>query len=398
MKKILVIGGGNYQVPIIKRIKELGFEALCVDINKNAQGFNVADNYKVIDVLDKEKCLEYAKENMVDAVMSFGATLPLYTVAFIGKKMNLPALSVETAKISTDKFLIKKRLAENGCNVLGDFFEISSLNDIKNKKFNFPCVIKPCDGSGSKGVIVLNDESNIEESIKESLACARYGRIYKEDLIDGKEYTVEAFVDNKIPYVYSVIKTTFEKDKNGKISYGHCTPSGLSAEDENLIVEEVKKAIFALDINMGSVNFDIILSKQDKKPYIIDCGIRIGQNLIGSHIVPFSRGVNVIDNTIYQALGEKINPNPKFKHCIATRLLIYRAGKIAEIKDFSSLIGKNGIKEIVLRKEVGDYQREYRDKSDTCGWVITEGKTPAEAEALAEKAKDALENYIKIEE
>lgn len=43
-------------------------------------------------------------------------------------------------------------------------------------------------------------------------------------------------------------------------------------------------------------------------------------------------------------------------------------------------------------------QNEYKDKSDTCGWVITEGETPDEAERLAEKAKETLKNYIIITE
>jgi hypothetical protein len=198
-------------------------------------------------------------------------------------------------------------------------------------------------------------------------------------------------------YVYSIVKTTFKRENDGRISYGHRTPSGLSAEIEKIIVEEVKKAIIALDITMASANFDVILCEEDGKPYIIDCGIRIGQNLIASHIVPLSRGVSVIDNTISLALGEKVDAEPKDNKCIATRLLIYKEGTIVEIKDMSSLIGKNGIVDIVMRKGVGDKQNEYKEKSDTCGWVIATGKTPDEAEQNAAAAKEALQEYIIIE-
>ena len=163
-----------------------------------------------------------------------------------------------------------------------------------------------------------------------------------------------------------------------------------------MIETEVKKAVKALNITMGSANFDIILSNEDGKPYIIDCGIRIGQNLIASHLVPLSRGVSVIDNTIGLALGENIDANPKHCKCIATRLLIFNPGVIKEIKDMSGLVGTNNILEIVMRKKAGDIQREYKEKSDTCGWVITTGKTPQEAEENAEKAKIILKNYIII--
>lgn len=396
MKKILVVGGGTYQVPLIKRITELGHTALCVDYNKNAPGFSVASAYKQIDVLDKDACLAYAKENNINAVMTYGATLPLPTVSYIAENLGLPALPAETAELSKSKYKIKKRLSEHGCNIYGDFFEMTSLDDAARHEFTFPCVIKPCDGSGSKGVSLVRDESELRPALENAFSAVRYGSIYKEGLIFGEEYTVEAFVCGGKPYVYAVIKTTFEKTADGEIHYGHRTPSGLDPREEDKIAAEVCRAISALNITMASVNFDVILSETDGKPYIIDCGIRIGQNLIASHIVPYSRGVSIIDNTIKLALGEEIDPVPKENRCIATRLLIYKPGTITEVRDMSGLIGKNGIVGIVMRKKVGDIQNEYKEKSDTCGWVITEGATPSDAERLAENARELLKNYIII--
>lgn len=396
MKKILVVGGGAYQVPLIKRIIELGYEAYCVDGNPNAMGFECATGYKHINVLDENACLEYAKELGINAVMTYGATLTLPTVAYIGEKLGLPALPVDTAELSKSKYKIKKRLADYGCNIKGDYFEMYSVEDAKNHKFTLPCVIKPSDGSGSKGVSLVYNENEIEEAIQYAFDGARYGEFYAESLIDGEEYSAEAFVANGEIYVYAIVKTTFDRLSNGEISYGHRTPSGLPAETEKLIADEVKKAIKALNITMASVNFDVILSNDDGKPYIIDCGIRVGQNLIASHFVPLSRGVSVIDNTISLALGEKVDAEPKFNKCIATRLLIYKPGVITEIKPMDNIIGTNNIVDVVMRKGVGDTQNEYREKSDTCGWVITTGNTPDEAENNAVNAKKLLEDYIII--
>ena len=396
MKKILVVGGGAYQVPLIKRIIESGYEAYCVDGNPNAMGFGCATGYKHINVLDENACLEYAKELGINAVMTYGATLTLPTVAYIGEKLGLPALPVDTAELSKSKYKIKKRLSDYGCNIKGDFFEMYSVEDAKNHKFTIPCVIKPSDGSGSKGVSLVYNENEIENAVQYAFDGARYGEFYAESLIDGEEYSAEAFVANGEIYVYAIVKTTFERLSNGEISYGHRTPSGLPAETEKLIEDEVKKAIKALNITMASVNFDVILSNDDGKPYIIDCGIRVGQNLIASHFVPLSRGVSVIDNTIKLALGEKVDAEPKFNKCIATRLLIYKPGVIIEIKPMNNIIGTNNIVDVVMRKGVGDTQNEYREKSDTCGWVITTGDTPDEAENNAVNAKKLLEDYIII--
>lgn len=395
MKKILVVGGGPYQVPIIKRIIALGYEAYCVDGDKNAIGFSVATGYKNLDVLNREACLEYARDLGIDAVMTYGATITLPTVSYIGERLGLPALPIETAELSINKYKIKERLAESGCNVKGNFYKLHSRED--RSKLVLPCVLKPCDGSGSKGVSIVSHENELLYAIQYAFDSARYGEVYAESFIQGEEYTVEAFVAYGEVCIAAIVKTTFKNHSDGEISYGHRVPFGMDAERECQIANEVKKAIAALKITMGSVNFDVIVSSDDQKVYIIDCGIRVGQNLIASHLVPLSCGVNVMDNAIALALGEKTDTKPKFHRCIATRLLIYRPGTIVEIKDMKPIMGKDGIVDVVLRKRVGDIQPQYRDKTDTCGWVITTGNTPDEAEYHAVRAKKLLEDYIIIQ-
>ena len=94
--------------------------------------------------------------------------------------------------------------------------------------------------------------------------------------------------------------------------------------------------------------------------------------------------------------GEKIKAEPKWQKNIASRLLIFNPGVISEIKDVRELLDEEGIVDIVLRKHVGDTQKEYIEKSDTCGWVICEGNTPDEAEKRASLARKKLRNYFVI--
>lgn len=397
MRKILTIGAGTYQAPLIKRIKDMGIGSYCVDRNPNAVGFGFADGYEVIDVCDKDTCLDYARRLGINGIMTYGATLTLPTVAYVGNALGLPALSMNTAEVSRNKYAIKKRLLQAGLNTKGNFFRLCSIDQAKEKKFIYPCVIKPSDGSGSKGVSVVHSPNELEDALNYAFSSARYGEIYCEEFVDGEEYSVEAFVDNGKVYIYAIVKSTFIRSENDDISYGHRTPSGLELQYEERIENEVRKAVKALDITMGSVNFDIILSNGDKKPYIIDVGIRVGQNLIASHLIPLSRGVDVMDCAIRIALGEKADTEPKRCECVATRLLIYTPGTIKQILPYDDIIGKNGVVDVVLRKGVGDVLLPYKEKSDTCGWVIAKGNTPDEAEANAAFAKETLKDYIIIE-
>lgn len=400
MKKLLVVGGSEKQLPIIKRAKEMGIYVLCIDGNPNSVGYQYADTYKTIDINDYDACLKYAKDNNIDGVATLSATATLPTVNYIAEKMNLIGNPFSVSEKLKSKYEIKKILRENDLNVYGNFFEIHSINDIGQikDKIQYPIVVKPSDGSASKGVKIINSEDTLYEDVKYSLECSRISSVYIEGYISGNEYSAESFVSNGNVVVLGIVKTTMIMEEDGLLNYGHCVPSGLDKDVEKIIKDEVIKAIKALNIQNGSVNMDIILSN-DNVPYIIDLGPRMGLNLIASHIIPYSTGFNVIDNTIKIALNEKINMNISDNKPIATRLLIMKPGLLKEIKSFDLLLENNSnILEIVLKVKPGDIIKKYVNKSDTCGWVICRGKDVEEANSNAYRAKKELEKYFVIEE
>lgn len=395
MSKILVIGAATYQVPAIQRIKALGHEAYCVDYIEGQPGFAHADGHRVVDVRDKERCLQYAQELCVAGVLTWGATLTLETASYVASALSLPALPIETARIATNKYLIRKRLTEKGLNVDGEVFAIMGKEDIENHEYHVPFVVKPCDGSGSKGVQIVTDEKEIPAAIQYAFDGARNGEIYVEPYVTGEEFSVEAYAYEGEVFIYSIVKTLFSWNEVFP-EYTQTTYFGISEMLDKAIEDEVRKAIKALDVTFGPVNFDLIISAADGKPYIIDVGIRNGQNLLASHIVPYSRGVDELNNSINLCLGQHIDARPIKKEYISSRLLIYAPGKITEIKPFKHLIGQNHIVDIILRKQVGDTLPRYQTKSDICGWVLTKGATPGEALRYSNDAWEQLKDYIII--
>ena len=153
-------------------------------------------------------------------------------------------------------------------------------------------------------------------AIEYAIRSSRNNDIYIETFIEGTEYGVESFVFEGDIFVYGVIKQVFKKYEDGKIEYGHCIPSGLSNDVEEKIKKEVKKAIKCLGINHGSVNMDVMLSK-DNTPYIIDVGARIGLNQIAERIVPFATGVEILSNTIKASVGDKCYFTPLYSKPVA---------------------------------------------------------------------------------
>jgi biotin carboxylase len=398
IKRILVIGAGHLQVDTIKRIRELGFEAYCADANPLAEGFQYAGGYKVIDVLDKDACLAYAKELEIDGVMTAAATVTLPTVAFIAKQLGLTATSQKAAAIATSKYEIKKRLSDNKLNISGKFLEIGNISEMEGikKYLEFPCVVKPSDGSGSKGITIVNNSNELERAAEHAFNESRSKRIYFEKFIEGDEYGVECFVYENRVYVLGILKKIMTQYPTCS-ELGHRVPSGLPEEIESKIKLQVTKALEALYVTFGSVNIDLILSDKENEPYIIDLGMRIGGNLIATHIIPFSTGIHIIDRTIQAVVGEKICIETLFEKPVATRLIILKPGVIKQIGNISALIDYTGILDVVFTKKVGDTSREYIVNSDTCGWVVATGETASEAEKNAEDAYCKIKEMIVID-
>lgn len=397
MKRLLIVGASEKQIPIIQRAREMGNYVICIDGNPDSIGYQYSNEFKTIDINNYEECMRFAREKHIDGVATLSSTATLPTVNYIAEKMNLVGNPYVISEMLKDKYLIKKILKKNNCNISGKYFKINSLEDVDSIKryLRYPLVSKPCDGSASKGVNIIKKREDLMPCLEDSMKCSRISSIYLEEYIEGEEYSVESFVKNGEIIVLGIIKTTMRQERNGLLDYGHSTPSGLSEEIEKDIENEVKTAIKALEIKNGSVNMDIII--RNSTPYIIDLGPRIGLNLIASHIIPYSTGFHEIDNTVKLSLGEKVEANVKYKKPVATRLLIMKPGTIKHITSYNAILNDENVLEIIFNKKQGDTVKPYRTKSDTCGWIICTGKTPDEANKIARKYKRELDRLIEID-
>ncbi|MFK1670467.1 hypothetical protein ACIXAX_21845, partial [Bacteroides fragilis] len=104
MKKVLILGAGEMQIPIIVKTRQMGALAIVADMDSNAPGFEFSDEQLIISTLDIEKLMEYAEKDNLDGVLTT-SDYPVNVVASISKKLHLTAMSEDVAKICTNKYL-----------------------------------------------------------------------------------------------------------------------------------------------------------------------------------------------------------------------------------------------------------------------------------------------------
>lgn len=394
MKKLLMLGGGFLQKYVIRKAKTLGYYVLCLDADPNAVGFAIADEHAVINIVDEEACLAYARDKQVDGVLTAATDFSVLTMSRIAEELHLPGINYQSAKVIKNKALVRKRLFEANADDTGISYEIDSVDDIADilPKIKFPVMMKPVDGSGSRGASKVEKTEDFVKAAVFAMNGSITHRAVAEPFIEGKEYGVESFVDNGVIHVLGVM----QKDMTLPPYYaelGHAIPSGLTPELETKVKLCVYRAIFALGVNHGSVNMDLLITNEGNV-HIVDVGARMGGNLIGSHIIPMGTGIDYMGNMIRAAVGDATNWKPEWQpKPVATKLLALTPGIIKKLPNFDQIAAEYNV-QIEHHLHVGDTITPYRTNLDGCGYVVAHDIDVELSIALASEVRNIIDKLI----
>lgn len=385
MKKVLVIGAGFLQDFVICKAKSLGYETLTVDANPNAIGFQHADKHQVINIVDEEACLAYAKSENIDGVLTAATDYGVLTAAYIAQEMRLPGLDYDVARLIKNKYRVRKCLYAHQVDDTEQAYEIDKDTDLDRicKTIVFPVMVKPCDGSGSRGASRVDSKDQFAAACKVAMDSSITHRAVVESFIVGKEYGAESLVVNGEIHVLGIMRKWMTEPPY-YAELGHAIPTDLPEEVEHRAKQCVKSAIEALGINFGSVNMDMLITAEGKI-HIIDIGARMGGNMIGPCVIPYGTGVDYMANMIRNAVGDAVSLEPAAHGAVATRLLAFDEGVVKQLPDFSALEQEYGV-EIYHHMEAGQKVNEYHTNLDGCGYII----------AKAEAIEDAIHNAEKV--
>ena len=85
-KKLLILGAGIYQVPLIRKAKELGLYTIVCSIPGNYPGFREADQRYEVDTTDKDAILEIAQREKIAGICTAGTDVAIPSVGFCMRK------------------------------------------------------------------------------------------------------------------------------------------------------------------------------------------------------------------------------------------------------------------------------------------------------------------------
>ncbi len=383
MKKLMIMGAGIYQVPLIQKAKEMGIYTIAVSIPGKYPGFAIADQVCYENTVDYERILEVAKREKIDGIVTAGTDVAVITIGKVCDELGLPGLSFEAAKIASNKILMKKKYEEYGVRT-ARFREVSFEDDLyeKTAELNFPLIFKAVDTSGSRGIIRVNSREEFEAARALVKASSRTNFFIVEEFIEGEEFGAQAFVyRGEVKFILPHGDYVFQGDTG--VPIGHFAPYDLAPEIAEDTKVQLTKAIEAMGLDNCAINADFIL--KDGKTYVLELGGRSGATCL-AELVSIYYGFDYYEKLIRAALGEDVE-FPQ-EHAVPNASMLLRSDRDGVIRAIENDNGPDeDVYELQFDYGVGDEVKKFRVGPHRIGHVIAKGET---LEKAVEKLDEAL--------
>lgn len=316
-KKLLILGAGEMQLPIIEKAKSLDVYTIVADMNPSAIGMQYADRTLVVSTMDLDMLKQYALELDIDGILTT-SDAPVNIVASISEELGLSAMSVNVASICTNKYLQRTLFQEN--QIPTPFFCLCDEKTNLGSFCEFPYIVKPVDSSASRGVQLVDNEEALQRAFDNAMSYSRYHQVLIESFITGREFSVETFTQNNETSIVAITEKMVIGEKQGYfVEDTHIEPARISEREYKLISNTVLNAIKLIGLNNCPSHTEIKLN--DTGAYIIEIACRLGGDYITSDLVPLSTGVDMLENLINCSLGIPIDIVHKYKKCSAIQFL-----------------------------------------------------------------------------
>ena len=86
MKKLLLLGGARYLLPVIEAAHKMGVYVITCDYLPDNVAHKYSDEYANVSIIDKDAVLAMAREKKIDGVMSFACDPGVVTAAYVAEK------------------------------------------------------------------------------------------------------------------------------------------------------------------------------------------------------------------------------------------------------------------------------------------------------------------------
>ncbi len=310
-KKIMLLGGIRYLLPVIKAAHEQGYYVITADYIPDNIAHKFSDEYVNVSIIDKEAVLKVAREKQIDGIMSFGVDPGVVSASYVQNQMRLPSFgSFESVEILQNKDKFRAFLTEHGFNVpkaKGYTNAADAMTDAAI--WDYPIIVKPTDAAGSKGVTRVDNAEQLKAAVDYAFDKSISGHIIIEDFIEKagcSSDTDSMSVDGKLVFTSFCAQRFDLNASNPYTPAAYSWPSTFTAEQEAYLTSEIQRLITLLGLKTVVYNIETRIGTNGK-PYIMELTPRGGGNRL-CEMLRYATGVDMITAITRAMVGDPIEP------------------------------------------------------------------------------------------
>jgi biotin carboxylase len=380
-KRLLVLGAGPAQLGLHRAARERGLFVIACDRDPTAVGFEYADRRAVVSVEDEAAISQLARAEQVHGIVAPGIDWPVAIAARVAAHAGLPhPLSPEAAALTVLKHKQRERLDEVGVPQPRWKVTNAATDDVP-----VPCVVKPVDRQGQKGLSVVSTRGGLARAIAAALEESRSTVVVVEELVPGPELTVNAFSVDGVFHPLTVTDRITGDGPAFGVALAHAWPSEHDAE---AAVEAARRAAEAVGVANGPTYTQVVLGPDG--PRVMELAARLG----GGHDAELCRlalGVDLNGLALAAALGEPVElPEPKPVGGACVRFLVPPPGVLEDVEGLEEALALGGIEDVRVYRAAGWRFGPLRRGNDRAGFVLARGESRDDALARADRAAELI--------
>jgi len=398
-QRVLVIGGGPFQLPMIRTALSMGFETVVVDRDHDAPGLAIATHPVAVDTTNIAGVVEVSNRYRVDAVVTAATDRALTAVSAVSASRDLSGHPPESIQTCRDK-LATYRVLRGATLPVPITVPISRVSDATaalSYVGGYPCVVKPRSAAGGRGVTIVETAEEFAAALERALPHASSGQgVLLQAFVPGRSVGVEAiFWQGRIVRGF-VLDDQYQDDFVSPI--GHSLPSTLSPELQAKIVSDVERFGQALGLVDGAANFDLRLVGEET--FLIECNARLGGSSI-TDLVRFCYGVDLSAVAIEIALGRAptslISETPPQPTAARIVILRGRGRLLFDETELDRLRASEGVRILALTAAPGDPVSMVVEQWSIIATVVCSAQSPEQAIRRTSEVATTICAMVKLE-
>ncbi len=389
-KRLLVLGAGPAQVGLLRAARARGLYVIAADRDPSAPGFPLADRRAIVSVEDERAVDRLAAAEHVDGVIAPGIDWPVAVAARVAHRLGLPhPIPPSTAVLATSKLRQRERFAEAGvpqpryelCRGLEQASEAAS-------RIGYPCVAKPPDRQGQRGLSVVDAPDALEPAVARALEAARGDVVLLEELVAGPEVTVNAFSVGGSFRPLTVTDRLVADPPAFGVALAHAWPSASAVEPA---VAAAAAAAASIGLADGPTYTQVRIGREG--PRVGELAARLG----GGHdaeLCEAAVGIPLNDLALAAALGEDVSTvdftaEPTVGGA-CVRFLVAPPGELRAVRGIDDAEAVDGVRWVRLHHAPGHRYGPLLRGADRAGAILAVGSSRGDALEQADRAAALL--------